>query len=298
METQDRFDADIDWFLDELRASRGASPHTIQAYSRDLASAAELFRSWRIPGWDELDANALLRYQATLGPPLALTTQRRRLSALRSLLKFLKRRGRGPADDLPSFSSGRLPKRIPKALGEGELMRLLESPDIQTPRGIRDRALMELIYGAGLRVSEAISLRLADMHLDQASLRVTGKRGKTRVVPLPAGTIDWIERYQAVRAEFVKRPVDAFFLGLRGAPLSRQSAFAILREHNVRAGLDRLISPHTLRHTYAVHLLKGGADLRAVQELLGHASLNTTQVYTQLDLEAVHAAYDRAHPRR
>lgn len=252
-----------------------------------------------IEDWADLTADHIYRYQASLGAPKALATQLRQLSSLRSLLKFLKRSGTGPAADLPSVASTRRAKRLPKALDADVLTRLLESPDCSKPSGLRDRALMELIYGAGLRVSEAVELRVEELDLDQAAFRVTGKRGKTRWVPLPRQTTPWIERYlQESRPKLAKSLTAIVFIGDRGHPLSRQSAFHILRKHAMRAGIEADVSPHTLRHTYAVHLLKGGADLRAVQELLGHASINTTQVYTQLDMDQVTKTYQKSHPRR
>lgn len=192
-----------------------------------------------------------------------------------------------------------MPKRVPKALSFELIERLLNGPNLAKPTGIRDRALMEMVYGTGLRISEAIGLRVDELHLEVGALRVTGKRNKTRVVPIPALTMPWIERYiSEARPQLVKKPRAELFLGARGGPLSRQSAGWILEKHRVAAGIEAHVSPHTLRHTYAVHLLKGGADLRAVQELLGHASISTTQVYTQLDMEHVHNAYKTAHPRR
>lgn len=229
----------------------------------------------------------------------APSTLRRRISSLRSLLKFLKRNGEGPAADLPSSTGIRLPKRLPKALKPEDLARLLGAPDISTAVGLRDRALMETVYGTGLRVSEAVGLRIDEIDLDQNAFRVTGKRGKTRWVPVPRQTSPWIEKYLAEsRPLLAKRPVAELFLGSRGAKLSRQSAYHILEQHRVTAGIASHVSPHTLRHTYAVHLIQGGADLRAVQELLGHASISTTQVYTQLDLDQLRKAYESAHPRR
>jgi integrase/recombinase XerD len=223
----------------------------------------------------------------------------RRTSSLRSLLKFLKKNGEGPSIDLPTLTSVRRPKRLPKALTLQELASLLNAPDLTTPTGLRDRALMELVYGAGLRVSEAIGLRVEELELDTAAFRVTGKRGKVRWLPVPRFTLPWLEKYiREARPKLVKRPMAQLFLGSRGGALSRQSAYLILQTHAKAAGLERKVSPHVLRHTYAVHLLQGGADLRSVQELLGHASISTTQVYTQLDMQEVARKYRKAHPRR
>lgn len=179
------------------------------------------------------------------------------------------------------------------------LDRLLASPDLSTPAGIRDRTLMEVVYGTGLRASEAIGLRVEEVDLASAAFRVTGKRGKTRWVPLPMHTSPWLERYlNDARPLLVKGQVAQVFVGSRGKALSRQSAYAILDTHRRSAGIAAAISPHTLRHTYAVHLIQGGADLRVVQELLGHSSISTTQIYTQLDLEHVQRVYESAHPRK
>lgn len=215
------------------------------------------------------------------------------------MFKFLKKNGQGPKIDLPTARGVRKPKRLPKALSLEELAALLNAPDVSKPEGLRDRALMELVYGAGLRVSEAVELRVEELSLDVAAFRVTGKRGKVRWLPLPRFTIPWLEKYVAEgRPKLAKQPAAQVFLGMRGKPLSRQSAYLALERHAKTAGIKKKVSPHVLRHTYAVHLLQGGADLRAVQELLGHASISTTQVYTHLDMEEVARKYKKAHPRR
>jgi integrase/recombinase XerD len=289
---------EIDWFLDHLRVERGASPHTVAAYRNDLLRAAEFFERQGVDGWTKLEAPHLSRYEAALGPPLARSTAQRRMSSLRSLLKFLKRNGEGPAADLPSTGGFKKAARLPKALPIEDLRKLLEAPDLATPKGLRDRALMELIYGAGLRVSEAVELSRDALDLDEGSVRVTGKRGKTRRVPLPAGTCAWVRRYlEHARPLLAKRPSSLVLLSDRGAALRRQVAHAALARYSRLAGLPEEIGPHVLRHTYAVHLLKGGADLRVVQELLGHESVATTQVYTGLDMEEVRRKYRAAHPR-
>lgn len=214
------------------------------------------------------------------------------------MLKYLKKNGRGPGVELPTTKGAKAPKRLPKALSLDELASLLRSPDVATPVGLRDRALMELVYGAGLRISEAVGLRMEELDLDSAALRVTGKRGKTRWLPLPRYTIPWLERYiEEARPKLLKRPVAELFVSAHGNRLSRQNAYMALQKHVRAAGIKRNVGPHALRHTYAVQLLKGGADLRAVQELLGHASINTTQVYTKLDMDEVASRYRKAHPR-
>ena len=303
METEDRPLPDaladgIEEFLDHLRADRGASEHTIAAYRNDLGQAGKFFATLSVASWTDLDAPLMHRFQASLRPPMAVGTAQRRLSALRSLLKFLRRRY-GGSGELPSTGGYRKPKTLPKALSREDLERLLSAPDLSKPTGLRDRAMMELIYGAGLRVSEATQLEVSNYDAHEGALRVTGKRGKTRWVPLPEMTRQWLDRYIAdARSSLAKRPSALVFLSDRGLPACRQTVYNRLARYAIEAGLEAHVSPHILRHTYAVHLLKGGADLRAVQELLGHESIATTQVYTQLDLAEVQRAYRKAHPRR
>lgn len=229
---------------------------------------------------------------------VAPRTRLRRLAALRSLNRWMIRTGRRAQWDWPDLRFGRPLRQLPKALPATELTQLLENTDLDSPRNLRDRAFLELLYGTGLRVSEAVSLRTDAVLTGDQALRVTGKRGKTRIVPVPTETWSWLETYvREARPQLASKPVAALWLNDRGGPLSRQSADRIVRQRARRAGLGRGISAHTLRHTYAVHLLEGGADLRAVQELLGHASLATTQIYTQLDLRQTENQYRKAHPR-
>jgi integrase/recombinase XerD len=288
----------IDDFLDALRMERGASAHTIDAYRNDLSQALIFFGKNGVAKWESLDAKHLIKYESSLGSPLARTTAQRRLSSLRSFLKFLKKEGRGPAGELPSTGGFRRPKSLPKALSLEQITKLLAIPDVSKPEGLRDRALFELVYGAGLRITEALTLTLEETDLGDAVLRVTGKRGKTRIVPLPGETSLWIAKYvKDARPNLLKKPSALLILSDRGLPLMRQTAYKRLAAICQAAGLPSGIGPHTLRHSYAVHLLKGGADLRAVQELLGHESIATTQVYTNLDMDEVTRKYRNAHPR-
>jgi len=288
----------IEDFLDSLRVERGASTHTIDAYRNDLTQAVAFFGKHGLGGWERLDAKQLIRYESTLGSPLARTTAQRRLSSLRSFLKFLKKEGRGPEGELPSTGGFRKPKSLPKALSLDQITALLNAPDISKPEGLRDRALFELVYGAGLRITEALTLTLEELDLGDEVIRVTGKRGKTRVVPLPGETAKWIKKYaKEARPKLLKKASSLLILSDRGLPFKRQTAYNRLAALCQKAGLPKNIGPHTLRHSYAVHLLKGGADLRAVQELLGHESIATTQVYTHLDMEEVTRKYRNAHPR-
>lgn len=290
--------AEIDEFLDSLRVDRGASEHTVAAYRNDLTQAVAFFSKVHVSSWKELEPSHIMKFEASLGSPLARTTAQRRLSSLRSLLKFLKKEGRGPDGELPSTGGFRKPKSLPKALSFEQVTTLLSTADASTPEGLRDRALFELVYGAGLRISEALTLTTDNLDLDECMLRVTGKRGKTRVIPLPRETARWLGRYAVeARPQLVRKPSPLLILSDRGKQLMRQTAYKRLADLCRQAGIPQGTSPHTLRHSYAVHLLKGGADLRAVQELLGHESIATTQVYTQLDMAEVQRKYKSAHPR-
>jgi integrase/recombinase XerD len=291
-------DEPVEWFLDHLKVERGASEHTVLAYHNDLTMAGAFFWKIGVKSWSDLDPKIISRYESTLGAPLARTTAQRRMSSLRSLLKFLKKNGEGPECDLPSTGGFKKPKCLPKALSAAQMAALLDAPDVAKPVGLRDRALMELIYGAGLRVSEAVTLEREALDLESGAVRVTGKRGKTRWIPVPAITAKWLSKYMLeARPQLVKRPTSLVIISDTGKPMLRQTVYIRLEKLARLAGIEQDISPHTLRHTYAVHLLKGGADLRAVQELLGHESIATTQVYTQLDLQEVQRKYKRAHPR-
>ncbi len=299
MEAPESHAEPIEEFLDFLRHEKGASSHTVSAYRNDLVQAAWfLFHLDEPVAWAAVDAARASDYQSSLRG-LSPTSIRRKMSALRSMLKFLQSKGMAPRHELPSTGGIKKPKVLPKALEWADLQRLLEAPDLSKPAGLRDRVLMELIYGTGLRISEAVGLALSQIDLDSAALNVTGKRGKTRWVPIPAETMRWIERYLRDGRPHLatKRPLPHLIVSDTGIAMARTTAYINLQKYSRLAGFAKTVNPHALRHTYAVHLLKGGADLRVVQELLGHESIETTQVYTQLDLAEVERKYRAAHPR-
>lgn len=298
LEAQAGFDHAVADYLDTLSAVRGASPHTCAAYGRDLAVAAGFFGSHGASGWGDVTEPMVAAYLASLAG-LAPATVRRRVSALRGFRRHCEARGANLPWRVPSLTGMRPGRRLPKALSPAQTAALLASPDVSSPAGLRDRALLELLYGCGLRASEAAGLRMAEVSLPTASLRVTGKREKTRWIPVPRGTMRWLERYlEEARPALARRGTDRVILGDRGGPVGRSLVYRIVERHGRRSGVAACLGPHVLRHTYAVHLLHGGADLRAVQELLGHASVDTTQVYTELQTDHLRAAYDAAHPRR
>lgn len=297
METQNPLTEAIAEFLDHLKFQRGASEHTVQAYRRDLVQATSYFAAKGLDRWSELEPPLVTHYQTSLGP-LAPSSAQRKMSALRSFLKHLKRQKVGPAMDLPDTGGFRKAKHLPKSLTLEQVDALMDAPDLSKPSGLRDRAILELLYGAGLRISEAVDLTLSELDLENEALRVTGKRGKTRWIPVPLATSKWLQKYLAeARPGLLRRPMAEVFVSDRGLKLRRTTVGLKLEAYARRADLPPGVSPHSLRHSYAVHLLKGGADLRSVQELLGHESITTTQVYTQLDLEEVKRKYKAAHPR-
>ena len=296
MEAQNALIESVEWFLDHLKVEMGASPHTLEAYSRDLTEAVTCFEG--LGSWESLTDEIMLRWDSHLAAQTSARTAQRKASALRSMLKFLKRNGIAIHIDLPSTGGFRAPKRLPKALSVAVVNDVLAGAETDSRLAPRNSCLLEVLFGCGLRVSELVSLRTSDVDLETGVLRVTGKRGKMRVVPLPTGTsrslTEWLG---AGRKELLKGPSGLVFVSARGTELSRQAVYGIIAAAARAGGVAGHVGPHTMRHSYAVSLLKGGADLRAVQELLGHESVATTQVYTELADDEIKNRYLAAHPR-
>ncbi|MFO0046079.1 MAG: tyrosine-type recombinase/integrase, partial [Armatimonadota bacterium] len=222
----------------------------------------------------------------------------RKASSFRSFLKFLKKNGVEIQVDLPSTGGFKIPKRLPKSLSEDKVNHLIESHGDEALLNRRNMMILELLYGCGLRVSELTALRTDDIDFSKSQLRVIGKRLKTRLIPIPIHTEEKLRLYlRDDRPQLVKIPVSELFVTRQGRKMSRQAVNTVVQQLARSAGIDEPTGPHTLRHTYAVHLLEGGADLRSVQELLGHESLATTQVYTELQVTEVQKRYDKFHPR-
>ncbi|MDX6551255.1 MAG: integrase/recombinase XerD, partial [Gaiellales bacterium] len=268
MRTYDQKLAD---FLTSLQLERGASPHTIEAYKRDLIDLGA-FVEHVDPDLIEvsvLDDYALALQDRGLSP----ATVRRRLAAVRAFLKHRAREG-GRADAGKSVALPRLGRRLPEPLTPAEAEAIVTSPD-GSARGLRDRAMLELMYGAGLRVSELVSLRLSDIELEEALVRCMGKGAKQRVVPTGGRAIEAIRIYMHRGRPYLGRMQrgDILFLNHRGQGITRQAVFQLVRDHAREAGIEKIVTPHTLRHSFATHLIEGGCDLRSVQEMLGHASI-------------------------
>jgi len=289
-----------DAFLRELAAARGASPHTLRAYAKDLD---ELVRFLEERGTEDPRAVAPRTLRALLmeldGRGLARSSVQRKLSAVRSFFAHLLRGGWIDVHPATGLRQGRATRRLPGALEPGEVERLLGAVDPDTPAGRRDRALLEVMYSAGTRAAETVGLDRADLDLGRGVARVRGKGRKERLAPLGPFAVEALSAYLADPARPAPRPqaANAVFLNPRGGRLTTRSLGRIVQRAVERGGLRRHATPHTLRHSFATHLLDRGADLRAVQELLGHAHLVTTQIYTHVSIERLREIYERAHPR-
>ncbi|HHC07774.1 MAG TPA: site-specific tyrosine recombinase XerD [Actinobacteria bacterium] len=285
----------IDEYLAALAVERGLAPATLAAYRRDLSDYLAALGCEVVDATED-DVVAYLTRLAERG--LARSTIARKLAAVRGLHRFLVVEGLAAEDPTLLVRGPRRSTPLPKALTVEEVERLLASPDPDDPLGIRDRALLEFLYATGTRVAEAVALDLDDVDLDAATALVTGKGSKQRLVLLGSFAVAAIERYLPVRLELVGGRGDPgrLFLNARGRPLTRQGAWLVVRRHARRAGLTD-VSPHVLRHSAATHMVEGGADLRTVQEMLGHASISTTQVYTRVSPAHLLEVYRTAHPR-
>lgn len=296
-----------DRYLDHLTVERGLSAHTISAYRRDLRRYLAFLDSRGIDRLASVDVGVIRSFVASLsagvhGPqeqPYAASSVARTLSSVRSFHRFLLREGVVDGDPSRDVTRPRLPRKLPRPLTVDEVERLLEAPDGSDARGLRDRAILELLYGAGLRISELVGLDVDDVDLESGSVRALGKGGKEREVPVGRLAREAVAVYLTrARPELAgPRSRGALFLNARGGRLTRQSCGRMLASRAVHAGLDVGVSPHTLRHSFATHLLEGGADVRVVQELLGHASVATTQVYTLVTRQHLREVYYSSHPR-
>ncbi len=288
----------VDAFLQHVRIEKGLAAKTALAYATDLAPFAQFIAHERIE-IDRVGGPDLSRFLAKRSKEgLGARSQARLLSALRGLFGYLVAEKHVRADPTELLDPPRAPKKLPVVLSREEVLALLDAPDEDTPRGLRDAAMLHTMYAAGLRVSELVSLSLGDVNLETGFVQAFGKGGKRRIVPLGAHARRRIERWRLeVRARWAPDSSRALFVTHLGKPMTRQGFFALVRRYALVAGITKTISPHKLRHSFATHLLLGGADLRAVQTMLGHADITTTQVYTHVTgdhLSKVHGTY---HPR-
>ncbi|MEC4615425.1 site-specific tyrosine recombinase XerD [Tsukamurella tyrosinosolvens] len=298
-------------YVDHLTVERGAAANTLSSYRRDLARYREYLGGLGVGDLADVTQNQVSGFLVALReggpdhPPLAASSAARSLIAVRGLHRFAAAEGMTSADVAREVRPPAPAKRLPKALPVEQVIALLEAAggdsDADTPSRLRDRAMLELLYSCGARISEVTALDVDDIDAESRSVVLLGKGGKQRVVPIGRPALAALDAYLVRgRPALVKRSNPALFLNVRGGRLSRQSAWQVLASAAERAGIDTTtthVSPHTLRHSFATHLLEGGADVRVVQELLGHASVTTTQVYTLVTVSALREVYAQAHPR-
>lgn len=283
-----------------LEAERHASPYTVRNYTRDLRHFIGYLNSEKVSTFDDVDRHRLRDYIASLQEQgFEKTSISRKLSALRSFYAYLMQRDMISANPLMAVSSPKLDKRLPSFLSGEEVVRLLESPDTTTPIGQRDRAILELLYASGLRVSEISGLNVDNLNLDTMEVRVWGKGSKERVVLIGEPAAASLNLYirEGRRRLLGGSRGEALFVNRYGRRLSERSIQKLISKHALAVGLDKRVFPHMVRHSFATHLLDGGADLRVVQELLGHANLATTQIYTHVTQNQARKVYLSAHPR-
>lgn len=296
----DVFAEPVESFLGWLELERGLSKNTIQSYASDLVQCALFMGDGGVPDWQTVNEAAVSAWTAELScQDYARSSQARKLSALRMFAKHLVRENLRADDFTELIGSPKLSRKLPEVLTREEVERLLNAPSMTTPHGLRDRAILELFYSSGLRVSELCGILLQNINLDEGYVRVFGKGSKERIAPIGSAAIQAVRDYMVSgRPQFIKSKTGSeLFLSQQGRAISRKMVWVLIKEHALKAGIKKPIKPHLLRHSFATHLLEGGADLRAIQEMLGHSDISTTQIYTSVQaarLADEHALY---HPR-
>jgi len=297
---------EIDIFLNYLTVEKGFSGNTIDAYRNDLSQLAEFAEKETgkrsvMPSWANFSRQDMLSYLLDMKERnYAVTTLARKIAAAKSFFGFLHSEGRIKSNPMDNITSPKVGKSLPDAISISQVRKLIDQPSMLTaPEAKRDRAMLELLYASGMRVSELISLDLNDINTKENYVRCFGKGNKERMVPIYQQAARVVEDYiTQVRPKMVRDDKEqAIFVNQRGDRLTRQGLWQILKAYAKSAGLGKQVTPHTLRHSFATHMLNGGADLRSVQELLGHANISTTQIYTHLTSEHIRKTYDKAHPR-
>jgi len=291
----------LDEFGDTLWLEDGLARNTLEGYRRDLEKFATWLQSERGAGLldaTDADIQGFLAHLVCVEKARPSSTSRT-LSSLKRLYRYLLRQNRIARDPTLEVSSPKLPRNLPKSLSEEDVELLLNAPEVKTPLGLRDRTMLEVLYASGLRVSELVGLTLAQVSLNEGVVRVIGKGSKERLIPLGEEALDWLKRYSIEARPLLLdgRMSDALFVTQRGEPMTRQMFWYLIKKHAQQGGLHKPLSPHTLRHAFATHLLNHGADLRVVQMLLGHSDISTTQIYTHVARERLKQLHARHHPR-
>jgi integrase/recombinase XerD len=289
---------ELDTFIDHLWLEDGLSKNTLESYRQDLST----FAIWVLTQGKQLltvDQSDIQQYLAVRFPQSKPRSIGRLIASLRRFYRYCLRENKISADPTLQIESPKLPRSLPKSLNEDEVLALLNAPNLDEPTGLRDRAMLELLYACGLRVSELVSIKTTEVSVSDAVVRVTGKGSKTRLVPMGEEAADWISRYlREARQEILqKRLCDALFVTNRGEAMTRQGFWYLIKRYALLAGIAKHMSPHVLRHAFATHLLNHGADLRVVQMLLGHSDISTTQIYTHVARERLKKLHTQHHPR-
>ena len=290
----------IENFLVWLELERGLSKNTIEAYARDLAHFVQYLEQQKITDWDKVDERTIRTWTSDLSrADYARSSQARKLSAIRTFARHLVRENIRKDDFTELVAAPKLARKLPDVLTYDELKRLLEAPDTATPYGMRDRAILELFYSSGLRVSELCGILLQSINLEEGYIRVFGKGSKERIVPIGTKAVTAVKNYLATaRPQFVKAKTGSeLFLSQQGRAISRKMVWVMIKQCAATAGIKKPIKPHLLRHSFATHLLEGGADLRAIQEMLGHSDISTTQIYTSVQSNRLTEEHTLYHPR-
>ena len=284
----------IEEFLDYLMLERGLAMNTVYAYERDLRDHLEFLQSKGVRDLAKVDESRVIAHLGRLRRSgAAPSTTMRKLSAIKNFYRYWMREGKLDSDPTANLDSPRLARKLPATLTVEEIDRLLAQPDPKTKRGLRDRAMLELLYATGMRISEMLSLEIGAVNLKLGFVRCLGKGSKERIIPVGQKAIEAIVAYLDSRADDSPH----LFPGRKGKAMSRVGFWKILKRYAAQARIKQSVSPHMLRHSFATHLLERGADLRSIQEMLGHASISTTQVYTQVSTEHLKKTYQKAHPR-
>lgn len=289
----------LDSFIDHLWLEDGLSRNTLVSYRLDLTQFAEWLQKTCDKSLLEVSQADIQQYLAIRFPQSKPRSISRLIASLRRFYKYCLREALLGADPTEQIDSPKLPRALPKSLNEEEVEALLKAPDINVALGLRDRAMLEVLYASGLRVSELVGLRVTEVSLSEGVIRVTGKGSKTRLVPMGEVAVEWITRYlKESRPEILqKRLSDTLFVTQRGGAMTRQAFWYLIKRYALLAGITKHLSPHVLRHAFATHLLNHGADLRVVQMLLGHADISTTQIYTHVARERLKQLHSMHHPR-
>ena len=277
----------LDTFIDHLWLEDGLSRNTLDSYRRDLQQFADWLKQKADKNLAQVEQADIQQYLAVRFPKSRPRSISRLVASLRRFYRYALRENRITVDPTLQIDSPKLPRSLPKSLTEEDVESLLAVPDINQPLGLRDRAMLEILYACGLRVSELVGLLVTEVGLSEGVIRVTGKGSKTRLVPMGEEAVDWVARYlKEARPEILQRRLsDSLFITQRGEAMTRQAFWYLIKRHAVHAGIKKSLSPHVLRHAFATHLLNHGADLRVVQMLLGHADISTTQIYTHVARE-------------